>query len=203
MPRILCLNCEHVVERNKFCSNCATPLPNKERILNQGFSIRTMWEETSTTAKVFIGLISFFLFMFIMSSIMRTEPTNIQPQTQPKVSASSNQSPQSIPPASKPTSKPDPAQLRERLKNDYQSTIAAANPYLNFIKAQITKAKKGYSLWAVHSFFSQSSFSAGDDVKVVSMWIQTNRQDLQTGHITRVGFKNESGYLGSCWLEVQ
>jgi hypothetical protein len=82
-------------------------------------------------------------------------------------------------------------------------TFASANPYLNFIKAKMTKEKNGYSLWLIHSMFTQSSFDVGDLAYVVNQWINENRNDLYKASIVKVGLRNESDYLGTCWLEIK
>lgn len=78
-----------------------------------------------------------------------------------------------------------------------------ANQHLNFIKQKTTKMKGGYALWLVHDYFTQSSFSIGQDGKLVSAWVDRNRTDLNKAKIVRVGFMNTSGYLGSCWFDLK
>ena len=69
--------------------------------------------------------------------------------------------------------------------------------------ASNTEVKGGYALWLVHDFFTQSSFSIGNDAKTVKAWMFSNYSDLKEGKIVRIGLMNSSGYLGSCWLEVK
>jgi hypothetical protein len=93
--------------------------------------------------------------------------------------------------------------LRDQLLQSYKSSFANANPYLNFIKSKMTKEKNGYSLWLIHSMFTQSSFDVGDMAYVVNQWINENRNELYKASIVKVGLRNESGYLGTCWLEIK
>ncbi len=92
---------------------------------------------------------------------------------------------------------------RERLADDYLNVISAANPHLNFIKKRLGKTKGGYALWLVHEFFTSSTFSIGDDAKLVQAWIAQNHGDLLRAGIVRVGFMNSSGYLGSCYFDLK
>jgi hypothetical protein len=92
--------------------------------------------------------------------------------------------------------------IREQLKDDYQKLLSDANPHLNYITAGLTKYKHGFALWGMHEYFSEYTFSIGDDAKVVSAWISTNRSELQKAGILRVGVKSKEGWGGSCWFEV-
>lgn len=92
--------------------------------------------------------------------------------------------------------------LREWLQEEYRKTVAEANPYLNFIKASITKTKHGYALWAVHSYFNRYSFKAGDDAHVVKQWIDKHREQLSKAEIHRVGLMDEDTSGGSCWYDL-
>jgi hypothetical protein len=92
---------------------------------------------------------------------------------------------------------------RNELLESYRSTYANANPYLNYIKTKITKEKNGYAIWLIHSMFTQSSFDVGSDAHTVQAWINANRSELARASIKKVGLQNESGYLGSCWLEIK
>lgn len=56
--------------------------------------------------------------------------------------------------------------------------VAGANPRLNYIQSKTTKMKGGYALWATHEFFTQYSFSSGNDASVVQEWIDRNRASL-------------------------
>ena len=92
--------------------------------------------------------------------------------------------------------------LRELLKIEYRDVVAAANPHLNYIGAQLTSAKGGFALWATHDFFGQYSLSIGGDAAVIQAWINKRRDDLHKAHITRVGLKGP-GYAGFSWLEIK
>lgn len=92
--------------------------------------------------------------------------------------------------------------VRDRLKSNYRELMATANPHLNFIESQLTKGKGGYQIWAVHTYFSQYSFSIGEDAKITSRWIVSNHENLVRAQIKTVGVKGEGPFRGSCWLTV-
>jgi hypothetical protein len=93
--------------------------------------------------------------------------------------------------------------LRERLRDSYQSTVAEANPHLNFVGSKITTIKGGYALWAVHEFFTQYTFSAGDDAHIVSRWIDDHRSDLKEANVIRVGVMGKGPYASYCWFDIK
>jgi len=107
------------------------------------------------------------------------------------------------PPTAQPIPERRPAELRRDLAAEYSDIIAAANPHLNFIKQKTTKVKGGYAIWAVHEYFTSSTFSIGEDAKLAQAWISRNHAELKRAGIVRVGVQNTSGWLGSCWFEVQ
>jgi hypothetical protein len=92
--------------------------------------------------------------------------------------------------------------LRGRLEYEYRKLIEEANPHLNFVGSKVTKTKTGYALWATHEFFTQYSFSAGDDAKIVLKWIDSNRANLVDAQIVRVGLLGKGPYASSCWLDM-
>jgi hypothetical protein len=94
-------------------------------------------------------------------------------------------------------------ELRERLKDDYQSIIAAANPHLNYIGSKITKTKGGYALWATHTYFSQYSLTIGEDAHVIEAWIDKNRSELKQAGIVRVGLMGTESYAGSSYFDLK
>lgn len=91
--------------------------------------------------------------------------------------------------------------LREWLQEDYRKTVAEANPYLNFIKASITKTKEGHAIWAIHAYFNRYSFKVGDEAKVVKHWIDKHREQLNKAEIHRVGLMDEDTSGGACWYD--
>jgi hypothetical protein len=93
-------------------------------------------------------------------------------------------------------------QLRDTLRFDYERLLAEANPHLNYITAKLSKHKSGFALWGVHTYFSQYTFSIGDDAKVVSAWIEKNQTDLKKAGILRVGVKSRESWSGSCWFDL-
>jgi hypothetical protein len=124
----------------------------------------------------------------------------------PPTPAPATSPPAIAPPATAtPPEKPiSPGELREQLAGDYVAIVSTANSHLNFIRQKLTKMKGGgYSLWAVHDMFTQSSFSIGPNAGLVSGWIARNHADLKRAGIVRVGFQNSSGFLGSCYFDVQ
>jgi hypothetical protein len=92
---------------------------------------------------------------------------------------------------------------RQRLKEYFRSTIAAARPQLNYIGSEITEMNSGYALWAIHEVFSRDSFSRGDDAKIVSAWMAQNRIELQKANIVRVGLMGRGPSSSFCWLELK
>lgn len=92
--------------------------------------------------------------------------------------------------------------LRDKLQADYQSLLSNANPHLNYITTKLSKYKGGFALWGVHTYFSQYTFSIGDDAKVVSAWIALNHSDLKRAGILRVGVTSNESWGGECWFEV-
>lgn len=95
-----------------------------------------------------------------------------------------------------------PEQTREKLSGELLTLISVINPHLNFIKAKTTKIKGGYALWLVHEYFTENTFSIGDDAKAVQAWINRSRDELKHAGVVRVGLQNTNGYLGSCWLDL-
>jgi hypothetical protein len=96
----------------------------------------------------------------------------------------------------------NPEPIRARLKDSYELMISAAKPDYNFIKVDISKSKGGYTLWAMHAYFSQFSFDLGGFAGQVQGWIGQNREDLVKAGIRRVGVRGESGYSSSTWFNV-
>jgi hypothetical protein len=94
-------------------------------------------------------------------------------------------------------------ELRERLKGDYRDFVAGNNPHLNYIDAKLTKAKGGYALWATHEFFTQYTFSAGDDAPQVSAWIDRNREALGQAGIVRVGVMGRGPYASWSYFDLR
>lgn len=92
---------------------------------------------------------------------------------------------------------------RQRLKEYFRATIAAARPQLNLIGSEITDLNSGYALWAIHEDFSRDSFSRGDDAKIVSAWMAQNRIELQKANIVRVGLMGRGPSSSFCWLELK
>lgn len=92
--------------------------------------------------------------------------------------------------------------LRDKLQADYQSLLSDANPHLNYITTRLSRYKGGFVLWGVHTYFSQYTFSIGDDAKVVSAWIARNHSDLKRAGILRVGVTSSESWGGECWFEV-
>ncbi|HEV2704947.1 MAG TPA: hypothetical protein VGV59_03425 [Pyrinomonadaceae bacterium] len=93
--------------------------------------------------------------------------------------------------------------LREELKENYRRTVAEAMPHLNFIGGKLTRTKGGYALWATHEFFSQYTFSAGDEARLVSDWMDRHRADLKASGIVRVGVMGEGPYASYVSFEVK
>ena len=93
--------------------------------------------------------------------------------------------------------------LREELASDYQQLIADANSHLNYIQSKITKTKGGYALWATHEFFTQYSFSSGNDASVVQEWIGRNRGKLADAGIVRVGLMGRGGFASYCYFDIK
>lgn len=176
----------------RFCNSCGAQMPIGIQ------QPKTNTETKSTKQLLIIAAIALgiiWLAYQLRPTALRS--SSVQTDSQPTASPAAETTPVA------PVPDLPPAALRDRLENNYRSTVAKANPYMNFIKSQITKMKGGYALWAVHDGFTQSSFSYGDDAKIVSAWIDTNREDLKKAQIKRVGFKNESGYLGSCFYDLK
>lgn len=94
-------------------------------------------------------------------------------------------------------------ELRERLKDNYRNFVAGINPHLNYIGAKLTKTKGGYALWATHEFFTQYTFSAGDDAHQVSAWVGRNREELEQAGIVRVGVMGEGPYASWSYFDVR
>jgi hypothetical protein len=92
---------------------------------------------------------------------------------------------------------------RERLKESYKAIIATANSHLNYIDAKVVKSGKGYAIFVQHEFFSQYSFSAGDEAKLTSAWIAQNRDALEMANVVKVGLMGKGPYSSSCWLELK
>ena len=92
---------------------------------------------------------------------------------------------------------------RESLKTSYLNLIKNENSIYNFVEAKLTKMKGGYALWAVHEFFNQYSFSAGNDARVVSQWIDENRNDLNKVGIVRVGLMGKGPYASWCYYDLK
>lgn len=93
--------------------------------------------------------------------------------------------------------------LREEVANDYQQLIAGANPHLNYIQSKMTKIRGGYALWATHEFFTQYSFSSGNDASVVQEWIGRNRGKLADAQIVRVGLMGRGGFASYCYFDIK
>jgi hypothetical protein len=92
---------------------------------------------------------------------------------------------------------------RDSLLESYRSTFTTANPYINFIKTKLTRDRDGYSIWLIHSMFNQNSLNVGPEAQTVQTWIKANRAELEKANIRKVGLRNESGYLGECWLDLK
>ena len=92
--------------------------------------------------------------------------------------------------------------IRGRLKDSYTAIIRNANPHLNFVEAKIIKVGKGFGIYAAHEFFSQYSFSAGDEARITQTWISENRDDLRTAGVVQVGLMGKGPYSSRCWLEL-
>jgi len=192
-----------------FCNGCATELATqRSHAWNQSVLEPNAWQrfmaKTSLGQKGCLALVGVFLFLGIVRGILNntSQPRIIPTEQGTSQTPLQSVAPSNTPPASYMQDLP-PAQMRGILLESYQAAVSTANPHLNLIKSNITKMKGGYALWLVHSFFTSSSFQIGDDVKVVSAWIDSHRAELDKAQIKRVGFKNESGYLGECWLDLK
>lgn len=178
--------------RSKFCNNCGAAF--NALLLQQQKKKSDGW-------KLALGVLA---GLCILSGIVnRCSPNSSQPPSSQNTTTPSSPPPvASQPSPSRPADVP-PDRLRQELAGDYLTVISIANPHLNFIKQKTTKIKGGYALWLVHDYFTQSSFSIGDDGKLVSAWIDQNRRDLNKAGVVRVGLMNTSGYLGSCWFDLK
>lgn len=92
--------------------------------------------------------------------------------------------------------------LRGQLQVEYERLLSTANPHLNYITTKLTKHKGGFALWGVHTYFSQYTFSIGDDAKIVSAWIDQNNSDLKKAGILRVGVMSKEDWGGWCWFDL-
>ena len=93
--------------------------------------------------------------------------------------------------------------LRETLRLEYEQVIADANPHLNFIGSKITTVKGGYALWATHEYFSQYTFTIGNDAKVVQAWITSNEARLKEAGIVRVGVMGRGSYASWGYFDLR
>jgi double zinc ribbon protein len=93
--------------------------------------------------------------------------------------------------------------MRNRLKDSYLELIQKENSHYNYIEAKLTKSGKGFALWAIHEFFGQYEFSAGNDAHVVQLWINQNKQALERTGIVRVGLMGKGAYAGSSYFDLK
>jgi len=96
-----------------------------------------------------------------------------------------------------------PEEIRKSLEVSYRLTMSEQNLSLNFIKSKYTKGEKGYSLWAVHTFFSRYSFDIGPNARTVQAWINENRVDLDKAKVVRVGVMNPDGDNDRTWFDIK
>lgn len=67
----------------------------------------------------------------------------------------------------------------------------------------VGKDRGGYALWATHEFFTQYSFSSGDDASLVQEWIVRNRDRLGDAEIVRVGLMGQGEFASWCYFDVK
>lgn len=93
--------------------------------------------------------------------------------------------------------------LHEELRLEYERLMVSVNPHLNYIDSKLTKTKGGYALWATHEYFSQYTFTIGDDGPAVEKWINTNHSRLNDAGIVRVGVKGRGSYATWNYFDVR
>jgi hypothetical protein len=148
-------------------------------------------------------ILSVIVLAFFSSRDHRTAGERIDDEARPATTIRTPAPPALTPPIPSPAPRAlSPEETRNELADMYLALVSNANKYMNFIKKRTTKTKGGYELWAVHSGFTSRSFDYGDEAKLISAWIDSNRTELKRAGIVRVGLKNESGYLGSCWYDL-
>ena len=193
-----CLRCgkENMADA-LFCNRCGTataPTMQHQAAMNP---------DRASALKLILWILAGFVvlgFISWNSGILRTNSESTS-NTSSSINSNTNASALVVPPQPQPEIPPE--KLREKLASNYKTTVAAANPYMNFIKSKLTKTKGGYALWAIHPMFTQSSFDVGSDAHMVRQWMAEHYDELKKAEIKRVGYKNESGYLGECWFDLK
>ena len=91
----------------------------------------------------------------------------------------------------------------ENLRAYYQKLMSEINPHLNFITTALVKVKGGYALYAYHDFFSEFTFSVGDDAKAVATFTNVYQDDLRQAKIVRVGVSGKGEFASGKYFEVK
>jgi hypothetical protein len=141
--------------------------------------------------------------VFVILAADRKDTTRVSSTQSPAGVASPSSSEHLVAAVPSPTPTPAPAALRKELGESYRGMVAATNRHLNFIEYKYTKTKGGYALWATHDFFTQYTFSSGDEAKLVSQWIDLHYDNLKGAGVRRVGVMGTGSYASSVWFEVK
>lgn len=195
-----------------YCNRCGRTFQPSEAAGSPPAKIpKLVWVGLTIIGLLALGfMVGIFAWMSRGPSRTRVMMTTVSGQVGVPVAAA----PASSSAPSSPTSVEAPKRLavsppeianreRERLKEYFRSTIAAARPQLNLIGSEITEMNPGYALWAIHEVFSRDSFSKEDDAKMVSAWMAQNRSELQKANIVRVGLMGRGPSSSFCWLELK
>jgi hypothetical protein len=89
------------------------------------------------------------------------------------------------------------------LQRAYRNLVVGLYSNYNGIEIKLVKLKGGgYSLMAYHDFFSEYTFSAGEDAREIQAFVYRHHEALKTNKIKRVGVWGTGPYSSGTWYNV-